>query len=218
MTITDFWLIAATVAGPILAVQAQKFIERARERRSSRLDIFYTLMANRATPLAPARIQALNRIDLEFRPNKLGYQSPNAKAVATAWRTLLDELNQGITATETNPALIAGWTQRCDDRAVDLLFELSKALGFKFSKVDIKRGIYYPRGHVELEAAQHAVLANLNKLLAGQQSLPMRVTEFPTSEEAFKLQNDVQRELLKAFSGDAELHVSMTQRRGKSAE
>jgi hypothetical protein len=33
MTISDGILIAATIAGPVLAVQAQKFIERAGERR-----------------------------------------------------------------------------------------------------------------------------------------------------------------------------------------
>ena len=67
VTISDWLIILATVSGPILAVQAQKFIERARARRESRLSIFYRLMTFRATPLAPERIQALNMIDLEFR-------------------------------------------------------------------------------------------------------------------------------------------------------
>jgi uncharacterized protein DUF6680 len=93
ITISDWLIILATVCGPILAVQAQKIIERARARREVRLSIFYRLMTFRATPLAPERIQALNMIDLEFRPNWLGRQPTKDKAVTTAWKELLDQLN-----------------------------------------------------------------------------------------------------------------------------
>jgi uncharacterized protein DUF6680 len=209
MTISDGLIIAATILGPILAVQAQKFIERAGERRRQKLRIFYTLMSYRATPLASERIQALNTIDLEFRPNRLGYQSAKAKAVTTAWKILLDELNTKVDENDKNA--IAAWTRRCDDYSVDLLFAFSAAMGFKFNKVELKRGIYYPRGHHEMEASQRAILANLEKLLAGERSLPMNVTGFPVSEEALKLQMEVQQKLLKALTGEGEMHVQMKQ-------
>jgi len=52
MTGTEITVVAATtVAGPILAVQAQKWIERATERRRARQAIFHALMSNRATRL-----------------------------------------------------------------------------------------------------------------------------------------------------------------------
>jgi hypothetical protein len=166
ITISDWLIILATISGPILAVQAQKFIERARARHDQRLSIFYRLMAYRATQLAPERIQALNMIDLEFRRNRFGRQSSKDMAVTTAWKNLLDELNGGISDTVTDPTTIGAWQRRCDDLSVDLLFALSKALGYEFSKVELKRGIYYPRGHVAREASQNSVLANLEKLLA----------------------------------------------------
>ena len=118
ITISDWLIILATVCGPILAVQAQKFIERTRARRETRLSIFYRLMTFRATPLAPERIQALNMIDLEFRPNWLGRQSTKDKAVTTAWKNLLDELDSGpgIAQDVPNYATIAvAWQKRCDE-------------------------------------------------------------------------------------------------------
>ena len=56
---------AATIAGPILAVQAQKWIERATERKRTRRAVFYTLMANRATRFHEDVVRALNVIDLD---------------------------------------------------------------------------------------------------------------------------------------------------------
>ncbi len=211
ITITDALLILATLTGPVIAVQTQKFVERASERRRRKLHIFYSLMANRATHLAPERVQALNMIDLEFRPNRFGYQSAKAKEVTRGWKLLLDEFNGGLGENETDKSLVAAWNRRCDDLTVDLLFALSNALGFEFSKVELKRGIYYPRGHGELEASQRAILANLVKVLAGEQSLPMRITEFPVSQEALDLQAQLQKGILKALSGEGALNVSVKQ-------
>jgi hypothetical protein len=95
MTGTEIFVIAtATVAGPILAVQAQKWVERATERRRARRSIFHSLMANRATRLNDDYIRALNLIDLEFSPGKLRSGSKD-RDVINAWRSLLGELNQG---------------------------------------------------------------------------------------------------------------------------
>jgi hypothetical protein len=80
-TISDGLLILATIAGPILAVQAQKWVERATEKRRQRLMIFTTLMNTRATRLAPDHVQALNMIDLVFNG-----KNAKDKAVIDAWR------------------------------------------------------------------------------------------------------------------------------------
>ena len=42
----EWWVVLATLAGPAIAVQTQKFIERATESRRRRLQIFNALMAN----------------------------------------------------------------------------------------------------------------------------------------------------------------------------
>ena len=65
MTI-EWWIVLATLGGPVLAVQTQKFIERAGENRRQKLAIFATLMANRATRLNDDYIRALNSFELRF--------------------------------------------------------------------------------------------------------------------------------------------------------
>lgn len=48
-------MIIATIAGPILAVQAQKWLERLRERRNRKFCVFQQLMATRASPTIMCR-------------------------------------------------------------------------------------------------------------------------------------------------------------------
>ena len=69
MTISDTLIILATLLSPPIAIQVQKTIELATERRSAKRKIFHDLMATRATPVAPTHVQALNIIDLEFSPS-----------------------------------------------------------------------------------------------------------------------------------------------------
>jgi hypothetical protein len=140
ITISDGLLILATVAGPILAVQAQKWIERVTEKRRQRLLIFSTLMTTRATRLATDHVQALNMIDLVFNDKKA-----KDKAVIDAWRQYVDLLNQSVA--EEVSALTA-WATKREDLFVDLLFALSQSLGFGFNKVELRRSTYYPNAPV----------------------------------------------------------------------
>ena len=48
ITFSDSFLIIATLAGPILAVQAQKWIERVRGKGERKFRVFQTLMMTRA--------------------------------------------------------------------------------------------------------------------------------------------------------------------------
>ena len=58
--------IIAIVAGPILAVQAQKLIERFRQNHEEKRKLFMTLMVTRGRPLIQEHVQALNMIDVIF--------------------------------------------------------------------------------------------------------------------------------------------------------
>ena len=62
----DVAVIAATLLGPVLAVQIQKYLERWREENDRRHRIFKVLMATRAAPLAANHIEALNLIDIDL--------------------------------------------------------------------------------------------------------------------------------------------------------
>ena len=67
------WLltIVAIVFGPFLGIWVHGKLEDQKTTSQRKLDIFKTLMATRATPLARVHVESLNRIDIEFtQPNE----------------------------------------------------------------------------------------------------------------------------------------------------
>lgn len=67
--ITDIIMIFAIIVGPIIAVQITEFIRRHQEQRDRKMYLFRTLMATRSATLAPAHIEALNLVEIEFHSN-----------------------------------------------------------------------------------------------------------------------------------------------------
>lgn len=211
MIVTDGVLILATVAGPILAVQAQKFVERATERRRAQRRIFDVLMATRAARVSPGHVEALNAIDLHFRG--IGWRSPNAKEreVSRRWRIYADHLNEDLE--EATEAQLATWAGRREEYFLDLLEAMSKALGYNFDRVELRRGIYSPKAHGDAEVRQRQVENGVLDLLAGRAPLAMRVTDFPVSPEAMAQQMEYQRAMVDALGPDGWLRMAMQQRR-----
>jgi hypothetical protein len=208
MNISEWLLIFATLAGPVVAVQTQKWIERATESRRRRRWIFDVMMSNRATRLADEHVRALNSIDLEFRRRR-HFSSGKDQAVLDAWRSLFGELTRGIKDGETDAGVIAAWNRRCEDLYVVLLRAMSKAIGFSFTDEELRRGVYYPRGHGEREEAQLAILRNLRLLLEGNSSLNMKITEIPTSPDLVKAQTALLEKQAGAYTDDGSLRVVM---------
>lgn len=206
MNVSDVALIAATLLGPVFAVQAQKFVERATESRRQRLLIFGTIMANRATRLADENIKALNAIDLVFRQRLI--PSKKDTAVRDAWHSLFGELTQGLADNPDNET-VKRWNERCNDLYVRLESAMAKALGYRFTEEQLRRGIYYPRGHNERERAQLAILHNTNALLEGKSALNMKVTELPGSPESNALQAKVLASLSRAYTDEGALKISI---------
>ncbi|PVE23176.1 hypothetical protein DC522_16970 [Microvirga sp. KLBC 81] len=168
--LADLAIVFATLLGPILAIQAQKMIERATEAKRRKLEVFHTLMATRATRLAPEHVQALNRIDIEFVDTSRRENARN-KPVVDAYRIYLDKLSERAEQTE---AAIRLWNQTCDELFIELLFAMSQRLGYTFDKVQLKRGIYHPQGHSETELIQNEIRDNYLRIISGQQPLAVR--------------------------------------------
>jgi hypothetical protein len=211
ITAADWVIAAATIAGPILAVRAQKIVEGLTDARRRKLHIFRVLMATRAARLSVDHVQALNMIDIEFSGSRvLGifrYQSPKEKALVDAWRSYLDSLTRlPPDATEEDKKR---WSEKTLSNFIDLLLALTKALGFDFDKVQLEKGIYSPQAHNDTELAQLQIRDSLVNILSGKQSLPMAVTQFPFSERAFNLQTEVNGALLSTLKGDTPLKVSL---------
>lgn len=98
-------LIFSTILGPIPAVQTQKWVELAGDRRNRKAWIFQALMATRANRTDVTHVQALNMIELGFYGRKLfgiHKRTKSEQAVLDAWKEYLDQLNSSFT-NETLP-------------------------------------------------------------------------------------------------------------------
>ena len=131
-------------------------------------------MATRATRLAPSHVQALNRIDIEFGKTKWRRQSPPARQVTNRWRIYADHLHD--LADDPTPVQLEAWVRRGDDLFINLLASLATALDYSFDEVQLRRGIYHPRGHTDAEIRQDVIQRALADILVGNRSFPMEVT------------------------------------------
>lgn len=155
--------VVAILLGPIVALELQRRLDAGREAKTRKLWIFRTLMSNRATRIAPAFVQALNLIDLDFNGS-----SKEEKDVRTAWKVLLDHLSTpGGADSDDKTMTLTG----------ELLNAMSKALGYEFDSVQIKKGVYHPVGLGNIEQELNQIRGSLVELLSGKRRLPVAVFE-----------------------------------------
>ena len=201
----DWSVIIATIAGPILAVQAQKWIERLRERRGRKLRVFQQLMATRASRLSTDHVQALNMIDLVFYGTHffgIHRRSKGETSVVEAWHEYHDHLGNKF-----DDSTFAIWNTKGEELFVNLLFAIATDVHFKFDRVQLKKGSYAPIAHGDLEHEQTLIRKSVLKLLSGQSTLKMDVASFPLNEEIAKAQVALQNSMTEAFAGRGALNV-----------
>jgi hypothetical protein len=179
-------IVVATLLGPVLAVQAQKWLERGRDRNERRLAIFRTLMATRAATLDPRHVEALNAVPVEFYGS-----GKKLRAINEAWKLYHDHHVIEGPATDA-------WLQKRSDLLIDMLHLMSQFLGYSFTKPQIGRDIFNPKAFGFLEEDQTIIRKGLVGLFKGEIALPMAVKEFPATEPAPEVQA-----LLAKLAGDA---------------
>jgi hypothetical protein len=166
--------IIAIVAGPIAALAIQRWADNRREKRQAKLWVFRTLMTYRATRLNPNFVQALNVIDVVFNGDQRG-----EKGTRTAWKVLLDHLTTDQGSKEAQEKTL--------DLTIKLLVQMGKALGYDFDEVHLKRQVYQPIGHNQIEEEQRQLRTQLIRVLNGQLRIPVAVfqDEFPALAGTF---------------------------------
>jgi hypothetical protein len=150
LTPFEFFLLICTGLAPIAAVQLEKWLERRREGRRAKVQIFKTLMATRATPVSPDHVRALNEIDLEFYGGGKGEAS-----VRTAWTEYRDHLNKfprrdpktGL----ADQAEYVQWVKTGEDRLIELLSKMARCLGYAFDRTTLRNSFYFPQAHAALQ-------------------------------------------------------------------
>ena len=176
-------MILAVLIAPILAVQVQKCLGKMRDDKERKLSIFKTLMATRGRALDSRHVEALNMIDLEFY---------GVISVVDEWKAYLDHLINMPRYPETGKlgngqesvlseysAKLSTWADKREDLLANLLFEMGQSVGYKFDKTHIKRSIYSPQGHADLEDQQYTLRQALIALTSGQKALNVSLTQKP---------------------------------------
>lgn len=179
---TSDWVVAgATLLGPILAVQAQKFLDHIRQRNDRKDWIFHTLMAYRNARLAPDYVRALNMIDLGFHGSHhfgILRQSANEKRVVNAWRDFHRHLmpTPPIVAGDSREA---GWIATSNDLFVSLLRTMAEERGYELNTDVLQQGGYLPQGMGEAESENIALRKSLLDIAVGRRFLPVALVERP---------------------------------------
>lgn len=174
----DWIMVAAIIIGPILAVQIQRLVDIAREKRAKRMRVFYTLMSTRANKVSHSHVEALNMIDIEFYGRRIfgiRFQSRSHKAVTNSWKTYNDHLNDRNRFNNFDV-----WLEKCDDLFAALLYNISQALGYDFDEVQIKRDCYKPIAHGDSENQQAIVMKGLSEVFSGKRRIPIEVQQEPS--------------------------------------
>jgi hypothetical protein len=198
--VTDVAIVTATLLGPILAVQAQKWLERHRAILERRNTIFRTLMATRAAPLSPVHVEALNAVPVEFYGNK-----GKLKEINESWKVFLDYHLEEMPSTDA-------WWQKRRELFVNLLHLISEFLRYEFTRSQLARDIYSPKLHGLIENEQTIIRQGLVKLFNGETVFPMAVKEFPATVDANMLANQaaIQQALLEWLQGQRAVQIRNT--------
>jgi len=162
-------MVLAVVLAPFLAIVAQRKIDELRERRNQKLRVFRTLMGTRANKIAIEHVQALNSIELFFK--KKGKE----KKVIEKWGEYLDHLASAPKEDDPDIRVKLGvWTQQSDNYLADLLSLMGQSLGYDFDKVKLQKGIYFPRGHGEIELDNNIIRKSMVNIMSGKWGFPVQ--------------------------------------------
>jgi hypothetical protein len=173
--LTELAIVAATLLGPVLAVQAQKFLERRRVKKDRQTEIFRTLMTTRASGLSSRFVEALNAVPLEFYGS-----DKQLKKINDSWKLYLDHHSNVPTQEGHENAM---WGQKTIELLHEMLILMAEYLDYDFSKAQLTSDIYSPIGHGVAENQQEIIRQGLARLFQGEFSLPMKVTSFPETAQ-----------------------------------
>jgi hypothetical protein len=177
------WAIAfATFVGPIFAVQAQKWVERSKDRDGRKNALFQGLMATRMARLSPEHVRALNMIDLTFYGRQffgVSVRSRDEKLVLATWKEYLDHL---CTRVPEGEAATAAFLSSREELFINMMAAMAKERRYSVDRVQLKKGAYSPIAHNEIEQKQAAVLDGVVRVFSGER--PLKIAAWPPGDAA----------------------------------
>ena len=174
MTWGNFLTVLAILLAPLIALRVSRFLDKRKEDKARRLDVFRTLMATRAAGLSPQHVEALNRIDIEFYGDE---------EVLGPWKVYHDHLTLAANIKDDEKGKWDTWTSKTGDLLTNLLFKMAKSLGYKFDEIQIKRGHHYPKGYAENFMDQLIIRRGLVDIFVGKKAFPVLAAVLPQPEK-----------------------------------
>lgn len=204
IAVSNWVMIFAVIAGPILAIQIQKYLEGVKEAQGRRIQVFKDLMATRASTLSYQHVVALNMVGLEFQGTKY-------TKVVNAWKTYLDHLGSFPNDDE---AMAKVWVEKRNDQLSDLLYEMGISLGFDFDKVHIKKAGYIPKAYTDLEDEQNFIRKSFVEAFLGKRGIPLEIVSLPVDLEAVEIQKKLQSEMTEHYKNGRPFPVRIIEGKG----
>ncbi|MHB1271981.1 MAG: DUF6680 family protein [Rhodanobacter sp.] len=173
----------ATLMGPILAVQAQKALEFARERQNRKVWVFTQLMMTRQQRLSPDHVRALNLIDVTFYGYKVfgifRHRSDADEEVINAWKTYRTRL-----VAKPEDMSWELWGSKHTESFFALLKTMAIATGYKFADAELETSSYAPQAYANREAQEEIIRDLAVKVLHGDQAISLNIAAFPEPNDA----------------------------------
>lgn len=146
----DWITVAAIIAGPVLALFAQRWVDLWREKDARRKRLFFTLMSTRGSFLSAEHVQALNTIDEVFHDDD---------HIRGLWHKCVEHL-------DTERKNVDEWNEKAITLRIDLYQAIGNRLGFTYTHNDFKRHVYVPQFHVDVAENQSRALEGLANALS----------------------------------------------------
>jgi hypothetical protein len=156
----DWITVTAIVVGPVFALFAQRALDRFREKKNRRVQLYLTAMSLRATAtwLNFDSLKALNSIDTVFARRK-------DKPIRDAWAKVIAHAYTKQPDPNIDPERARAWNLDLFDLRMDLYQILGTAVGYKFTFDYIKNQVYWPQYHVTAEQEGIAIRQQLAKAI-----------------------------------------------------
>ncbi len=176
--------IAAILIGPCAAVWVNGLLDRWREQKARKMDIFKTLMRTRNARLSPDYVGAINLVEIEFVKHK---------EVIEKWAALRKHYGETHAKRPNEENDSRSHYERLGKEQMELLTEMlssmAKVLDFKVEQMEILRGSYYPQGYADMEMDQTIIRNYAVGLAVGKRNVPVEIINLPNNSDSTDSKN-----------------------------
>ena len=163
----------AIFVGPIFAVLLTRTIDRVREDRKRKLEIFRDLIAYRGKPMFHQFIRALNLVEIEFDGDK---------KVLGAWNQYIVRVRKGPQDDEPD-------TEFIDDTRIlrtNLLREIASRLNIQAKSLDEHSIGYFPEKFEISDYHESKIRESLLHIIHKKEAIPIRIENLPETQRKKK--------------------------------